>query len=288
MVENPYRPEVSSAVVAPRAAGVGHYENFPVASLLLPARLRPPVQAIYRFARTADDIADEGGAPDAARLAGLDALRRHLRTIESGGDPDDRIMRELANTIRAWRLPIEPFHHLLDAFAQDVIVRRYATIGELMRYCARSADPVGRLMLMLYGAAEAGNLAWSDSICSGLQIANFLQDVGVDWGKGRVYIPREDLERFGVDEGAIAAGRADAAWRGLMRFETERTRAMLEAGKPLCGRIGGRIGLELRLVVEGGLRILDRIDRVDGDVFRRRPTLGRLDWLAMAGRALIW
>jgi phytoene synthase len=265
---------------------VDHYENFPVASVLMPARLRPAVVALYRFARSADDIADEGDAPAEARLASLAAYSRALRRIEAGEAPatdDDPealalVFCPLARAIRAHGLPTAPMHALLSAFSQDVATTRYADFASLRDYCARSADPVGELMLHLYGAAKPDNLAASSSICTGLQLVNFWQDVAVDWRKGRVYLPQEDLQRFGVSETDIAQGRVDDRWRALMEFEVARARALLHCGAPLARRLPGRVGWELRLVVLGGLRILQRIERAGYDVFRARPVLGPRDW----------
>ena len=263
--------------------GVGHYENFPVASLLMPARLRPAVRAIYRFARTADDIADEGDAAPARRLAELAELQAVLDRIDSGGDggwPD------LAAAVRAHALPTAPLRDLLSAFAQDVTVKRYATYDTLLDYCRRSANPVGRLLLALFRVDDPPAAEWSDRICTGLQLANFWQDVAVDWAKGRLYLPQEELARFAVAESAVDAGGRDPHWRELMRAQTDRARRMLESGAPLTRRLPGRIGWELRLVIQGGLRILERIDRADGDVFRRRPRLRASDWMLMAARSL--
>lgn len=263
--------------------GVGHYENFPVASLLLPRRLRAPVRAIYRFARTADDIADEGDASAALRLQQLADLAGELDAIEQGrpsGWPD------LAKAVHEHHLPVDLLRDLLSAFSQDVTVQRYAHYADLLDYCRRSANPVGRLMLALFRRSEPALLAQSDAICSGLQLVNFWQDVAVDWLKGRIYLPQSELKRFGVSETAIAEGRADGAWRDLLRAQTAEATRLLNTGAPLAGALGGRIGVELRLVVEGGLRIAERIDAVDGDVFRFRPALGPLDWIVMAARAL--
>ena len=263
--------------------GVGHYENFPVASWLMPARLRPAVRAIYRFARTADDVADEGDVPPATRLAELSRLLSVVDAIESGSDggwPD------LAAAVRAHSLPLPAFRALLSAFAQDVTVSRYADYATLLDYCRRSADPVGRLLLALYRVEDATALACADSICSGLQLANFWQDVAIDWRKGRVYLPQRELARFGLSEEVIGAGGADPRWSALMLEQTARARAMLESGAPLAHRLPGRVGWELRLVIQGGLRILERIDRVGGDVFNRRPQLRAPDWLRMSARAL--
>jgi phytoene synthase len=265
---------------------VDHYENFPVASLLLPRRLREPVEAIYAFARSADDIADEGDAPAVLRLARLNDYRRELHLIEQGGTPQDPMFARLAENIRCSGLPIQLFRDLLDAFQQDVGKTRYADFAEVMDYCRRSANPVGRLLLCLYRAETADNLRCSDAICSSLQLINFWQDVAIDWRKERIYLPGEDLARFGVDEAQIAAGRVDAAWVALMRFEVERARAMMLDGAPLARRLPGRMGWELRLIVQGGLRILERIGRSGFDVFRHRPVLGATDWPILAWRAV--
>lgn len=262
---------------------VGHYENFPVASWLMPARLRPAVRAIYRFARTADDIADEGDAPAHARLAALADLNAVLDRIGSGADggwPD------LAAAVRGHALPLAPFRALLSAFAQDVTVHRYADYEALLDYCRRSANPVGRLLLALYRIDEPSALQWSDEICTGLQLANFWQDVAVDWTKGRVYLPQQELARFGLSEAVIAARGANPHWPALMQAQTAIARRMLDSGAPLASLIPGRAGWELRLVLQGGLRILDRIDRVRGDVFGRRPQLRPPDWLWMTVRSL--
>ena len=266
---------------------VEHYENFPVASLLLPKHLRQPIEAIYRFARSADDIADEGDATPAARLAGLADYGRQLDAIERGETPADPIFGPLATTIRERHLPIPLFRDLLDAFAQDVVKARYADFAELLDYCRRSANPVGRLLLHLVGRATPENLERSDAICSALQLANFWQDVAVDWKKDRVYLPQADLARFGISETQIAEGRWNAGWAALIDFQTDRTRAMMLAGAPLVRALPGRMGWEIRLTVQGGLRILERTRLVRGDVFRRRPVLGTADWLRMAVRALI-
>ncbi len=242
----------------------GHYENFPVASILVPARLRPAVLAIYRFARSADDIADEGDAPAAARLAVLARYGAALDAIGRGETPSFGPFPELAAAIRGHQLPLEPLHALLSAFAQDVTVKRYATYALLGDYCARSANPVGRLLLALYGAGTSADLAHSDAICTALQLANFWQDVAGDWQRGRVYLPAEDMARFGITEAAIDEARVDDAWRELMRFQTERTRALLESGRPLVRALPHRLALELAGVLAGGHWVLDAIDAAPG------------------------
>jgi len=267
---------------------VEHYENFPVASWLLPPALRPPVEAIYAFARNADDFADEGDRSDAERIALLDGYSRNLERIARRERPDDPVFSRLHDAIVAHDLPIALFHDLLDAFRQDVVKKRYATFDELMDYCRRSADPVGRLLLALFRRDDPANLRDSDAICSSLQLINHWQDIAVDWGKGRVYLPQEDLARFGVPESQIAAGRVDARWQDLVRFQSQRARAMMRAGAPLGTRLPGRIGLEIRAIASGGLRILDKIDAVDGDVFRHRPVLVLGDWIRIGWRAALW
>lgn len=262
---------------------VGHYENFPVASWLMPAHLRPAVRAIYRFARTADDVADEGDAHETARLAELARLGQSIDHIERGGDggwPD------LAAAVRAHSLPLDPLRALLSAFAQDVTVHRYPDYDALLDYCRRSANPIGRLMLALHRIEEPAALRWSDQICTGLQLTNFWQDVAVDWLKGRVYLPQSELLRHGLSDAAVANRGRHPDWRALMTAQTSMARRMLASGVPLAHRLPGRVGWELRLVIQGGLRILERIDAVDGDVFSLRPRLQAADWLKMTARAL--
>ena len=265
---------------------IGHYENFPVASVLLPASLRAPVAVIYRFARTADDFADEGNLPPEERLARLDEFRDGLRRIESGGPPTTPLFDDLARAVHTHALPLSLFYDLLDAFAQDVVKHRYASFAEVLDYCRRSANPVGRLLLVLFRAATPENLRDSDAICSGLQLVNFWQDIALDYAKGRVYLPQDEMARFGVTEEHIAQARCDAAWRELLAFEVGRARAMLESGAALGRRLEGRIGLEIRATVHGGLRILEKLAVAEGDIFRRRPVLEWFDWPVLLARAV--
>lgn len=265
---------------------VGHYENFPVGSLMLPRRLRRPVHAIYAFARTADDIADEGDAAPQQRLAALAALQAELERIGAGREAETPLMRRLADeAVRPFALPLGLFSDLLSAFSQDVVKTRYAHFGELADYARRSANPVGRLLLHLYGQTDPRSLAQSDGICTALQLINFWQDVAVDWQKGRVYLPQDDLARFGVGEDDLAAGNCTAAFRRLMAFECGRARRMLYAGAPLGRTLPGRIGFELRMVVAGADRIVGKLEAADYDVFRKRPVLHKSDALGIFWQA---
>jgi squalene synthase HpnC len=248
--------------------------------------MRAPIEAIYGFARTADDIADEGDASDAERLRGLDAYLRALDDIEAGRAPEERFAR-IAHAVRAYGLPIALLRDLIDAFKQDVVKKRYADFAELMDYSRRSANPVGRLVLHLFARTDPQSLAQSDSICSALQFINFWQDVAIDWTKDRVYIPQDDLARFGVREDDIARQKADGRWPQLMAFECTRARQMLAAGAPLGNSLPGRMGLEIRATIAGGAAILDKIDAARGDVFARRPTLGKLDWIKILGKVAL-
>ena len=271
---------------------VDHYENFPVASVLLPSRLREPVEAIYAFARSADDVADEGDATPVARLARLHDYRQALELCARGAAVGDAslapMFERLGRAIQAHALPVQLLRDLLDAFTQDVGKTRYRDFAELKDYCRRSADPVGRLMLCLYDAATPENLRRSDAVCTSLQLINFCQDVALDWQKQRIYLPQDDMARFGVSEDDIAAGRCDERWRALMDFELQRARAMMLDGAPLARALPGRIGWELRLIVLGGLRIVEAIEAAAYDVFRHRPTLDKTDWLRLGWRALTY
>lgn len=260
---------------------VDHYENFPVASILLPKRLRKPVAVIYHFARAADDIADEGDLPDAERLRQLDAFRTELARIDANEIPLTPQFSSLAVEIQRYALPLQPFHDLLDAFSQDVVKKRYANFDELLDYCRCSANPVGTLLLHLYEEATPRNIAYSDAICTSLQLINFWQDVAKDYAIGRIYLPLDDLKQYGVSEVQITQGISDANWRALMRFQADRARTMMLQGAPLGTILTGRIGLEMRMIIAGGLRILDKLETADYDMFRRRPVLRPFDWVIM-------
>lgn len=264
---------------------VAHYENFPVASILMPRRLRKPVAAIYHFAREADDIADEGDLPDDERLKKLDEFRAELTRIAAHEIPITPLFQHLAVVIAEQQLPMQPFHDLLDAFSQDVVQKRYANYEELLDYCRRSANPVGTLMLHLYEEATPVNIAYSDAICTALQLINFWQDVAKDDAIARIYLPLDEMEKFGVSEKNIAEKTCDDAWRTLMKFQVDRTRTLMLQGAPLGSILTGRIGLEMRMIIQGGLRILKKIETVDYDVFNKRPVLRPIDWVIMLAKS---
>lgn len=264
-----------------------HYENFPVASRLLPARMRRPVSAIYAFARTADDLADEGDAPPEARLAALDDYGARLDAAVSGRPDADPVFVALADAIPRHGLPPGLFHDLLHAFRMDVTKKRFADFGEVMGYCRYSANPVGRLLLHVSGDAEERNLAYSDAICSALQLINFLQDLTQDYDENdRIYLPEDEMRRFGVGEAHIRERVNDFAMRSLIDKQVRRTRGLLEAGAPLGLRLRGRFGFEIRTIVMGGSRVLQHLHENREDVFAR-PRLGPRDWLWMFGRAAL-
>ena len=263
-----------------------HYENFPVASMLLPPHLRPAVQTIYAFARSADDFADEGDASPAERLQALQQYEQELDGIAAGQVSTQPLFQALAAVMTQYQLPLSALRDLLNAFKQDVTTTRYADYASLLDYCRRSANPVGCLMLNLYGAAHPKNLLDSNAICSALQLINFWQDVAIDIKKQRIYIPLEDLQHFGLDERACSGPAKDPAWQALMLFQTRRAHALMLSGSGLAKRLPGRIGWELRLVVQGGLRIIEKIEAVDGDVFQRRPKIVATDWPLLLWRAL--
>jgi squalene synthase HpnC len=283
------RPMAPRPAMDNRLVPVDHYENFPVASLLCPPRLRPAIEAIYAFARTADDIADEGDASPADRLASLAAYRDDLSAVASrrpasGCWPD--VFVPLAAVIERQRLPIELLAALLDAFKQDVTTTRYADRASLLDYCRRSANPVGRLLLHLYGIGSADSLARSDAICTALQLANFWQDLGRDTSRGRLYVPEADCRRHAVEPADLLAGRDGANVRALVGDVVGWSRGLMRFGAPLVHTIPGRAGWELRFVVQGGLRILDRIDRMNGATLHERPKLGWADAAPIIWRAL--
>jgi squalene synthase HpnC len=276
-----------------------HYENFPVASLLLPKSMRPHVAAVYAFARAADDFADEGDRAVGDRLRLLDRWRRRLLEAVAGntstvqeppqpGEPPhtQQIFLALGVTIRRLQLPPDLFEDLLDAFRQDVTVTRYDTWAMLLDYCRRSANPVGRLVLRIGGHAARDLDGWADAICTALQLTNFWQDVRSDYARGRIYLPLDEMRAHGADEAALAAGRITPGWRDAIAAAVGRTRALFGDGQPLCDRVGGRLGYEIRVTWLGGMRILDRLEASHYDVFGHRPTIGAADVPYLAAAAL--
>ena len=279
----------------PTASPVTHYENFPVASLLCPPALRQPIAAIYAFARTADDIADEGDAPGGQRLADLAAYRADLAAIAAGAPPSPRwatpVFLPLAAVLRSHQLPVPLLDDLLSAFAQDVAKTEagagYADRAELLDYCRRSANPVGRLLLHLYGVGDDEQaLAQSDAICTALQLINFWQDLSVDIPRGRHYLPGADCAAHQVRAQDLQALRSTPETAALIADCAAWARATMVSGAPLVHRLPGRAGWELRLVVQGGLRILDKVDALRGASLHTRPRLRPWDWGVMLARAL--
>ena len=280
----------------------GHYENFPVASRLLPAPMRPHIAAIYAFARAADDFADEPGLESRERLQRLDdwsarleaaagIARRDAARAAPGTavhEGDDLVFAALANTIRVHRLPPSLLADLVSAFRQDVTTKRYATWEDVLDYCRRSANPVGRLVLRVAGYDDPALDRASDAVCTALQLTNFWQDLGRDWAIGRVYVPAADRETAGASERDLAAGRMTPAWQRVMAQMTARTRALFAEGRPVCDGVRGRLRWELRLTWLGGSRILDKLEHVGFDVFRHRPTLGKQDLPGLVRDAVLW
>ena len=267
---------------------VDHYENFPVASVLCPPALRPAVAAIYHFARTADDIADEGQASTSERLADLAAYRKDLEHALAGGPPSPRwpgVFKAVALQSQRFGLPPQLLHDLLDAFVQDASNPVYADRTQLLDYCRRSANPVGRLLLHLYGIQDAVSLRQSDAICSALQLINFWQDLSVDGPRGRHYVCASDQQAHGVTQAELAACQDGPRARALVRDLVQWADTLMRQGQPLALRVPGRAGWELRLVVQGGLAILEKIRAMDHAVLLARPTLGPLDMPRLLWRA---
>jgi squalene synthase HpnC len=293
-----------------------HYENFPVASRLLPSRLRPHVAAVYAFARTADDIADEPGLETSERLRLLAEYRERLighaaptsATASRLSPPDSRlstsasrlstpdsrlptpdvIFPALFDTIEKFELPESLFTDLLSAFEQDVTVTRYATWDHVLDYCRRSADPVGRIVLRLSGYRTDGLDHASDAVCTALQLTNFWQDLAVDWSRGRLYVPEEIWRAHGADPRDLDRGAWTPAWRAALEDCGRRTRALFDRGRAVCDGVGGRLRYELRATWLGGTRILERLEQHHFDVFASRPSLGATDGMVIACRALAW
>ena len=254
-----------------------HYENFPVASRLLPKHLRRPIAVIYAFARRADDFADEGNLSNEERIAALSDFSEKLDLIEEGKDVKDTTFIALADVIKQHQLPISLFHDLLTAFKMDVTKERYVNFGEVMEYCRYSANPVGRLLLHLNKETSSKSLGYSDAISSALQLTNFLQDISQDLEESnRIYIPQDEMEKYGVSEEDILNKNTNDASRKLIAFQIARTARLMQSGAPLGKVLKGRMGLELRMTIMGGSRILYKLNQQYDDVFSR-PRLSKWD-----------
>jgi len=292
----PDRPELlSRAYAACEAMARAHYENFPVASRLLPRPMRPHVAAVYAYARVADDLADEGAAPPAERLVQLNAWQRRLhaavaveRSDTAPHEHEDLIVVALAHSIRLLDLPIALFDDLLSAFAQDTMTTRYASWDDVLDYCRRSANPVGRLVLRIAGYRDATLDQSSDALCTALQLTNFWQDFGRDWRAGRLYVPREVVAACGADEAELNGSALTAPWRAALGRCIAETARQFRAGRAVCDGVRGRLRYELRFTWLGGARTLERVERTGSALLTNRPTLGARDVPVLLWRAARW
>lgn len=268
-----------------------HYENFPVASIALPKHLRHPVALIYNFARQADDIADEGHYKPEHRLAMLEGYRKQLDIIKEKGKSNSIFFIEFGEMIHRESLPLTPFYDLLNAFSQDVTKTHYANFDEVLDYCELSANPIGTLLLHLFGKATPENMVYSNNVCTALQLINFYQDVAIDYDstfhKKRIYLCQDEMQQFHVTEAQIASQHVNLHWEQFMMFNIERAEAILKAGKPLEQVLPGRMGLEMRMIIGGGEQIIYKLKKVRGDVFKHRPTLKAWDWPLILLKALL-
>ncbi|MCC7005833.1 MAG: squalene synthase HpnC [Ottowia sp.] len=281
----------------PTFTSVSHAENFPVASLFIAPKLRAPIAAIYCFARNADDFADEGDHCAETRLTALAEYHQGLDRIAQGLPANTPLFEALNQVIRIHQLALAPFYDLLHAFRRDIFVKRYRDNAALLNYCRYSANPIGQLILALHGLANEQTVQWSNAICTGLQLANFCQDVALDWRMGRIYLPQDELYAAGITPDNLPQAELSAAWRTLMNQQITRARTLLHTGRPLVfalkaiGKnaiqkdyLAKRLSWELRLTIEGGLRILERIEQCHYRVFTQRPTLNFRDWLIIIAR----
>jgi squalene synthase HpnC len=285
-------PELAGAYAYCERLARSHYENFPVASYLLPAGMRPHVAAIYAFARLADDLADEGSRPDAARIDDLFKWGARLDDAIGSGSPGDgphgEVFVALQHSIPACQLPLQLFHDLLSAFRQDVIVKRYETWEDLQDYCRRSANPVGRLVLRVAGHRDDDLDEASDAVCTALQLTNFWQDLRVDWDKGRIYLPASVWRATGATEEGLDADRLPDEWRSAILDAVEFTRRLFIRGRPVCDGVEGRLKYELRATWLGGMRILDKLEAARFDPYTQRPKLSWTDVPLIVWRTATW
>ena len=265
-----------------------HYENFPVASFLLPRAWRPHIAAIYAFARTADDFADQPHRSPEERLGLLDEWRVNLHRAARGEEQLDPVFVAVGDTMRRYALPLQPFDDLLSAFEQDVRVHRYETWEAVLDYCRRSANPIGRLVLRIAGVRSPAAEGASDALCTGLQLANFWQDFGVDWRAGRLYVPRQQIAASGASERDLEQAELAREWKSAIRACVARTRSFFDAGRPVADAVSGRLRFELRATWLGGMRILQKIEGLDYDTLHSRPTLGARDAAAILPAMILW
>lgn len=263
-----------------------HYENFPVASRFIPRDKRKHVAAVYAFARTADDFADEPGLTQENRLQEIQDWETRLSECYRG-TASHPVFVALGNTVSQFQIPQQLFQNLLAAFRSDVTVRRYESFEDVLAYCRNSANPVGRLVLLLFGYKGEEMMGWSDKICTALQLTNFWQDLSIDLDKDRIYIPLEDLRRFNIEILQLQGRQFSPSFRNLMDFEVQRTQNLFEQGKPLLAHVGRDLSLEMKLTWHGGTHILKKIHRLDYDVLHHRPTLSFFDKISLLFRALI-
>ncbi|HEX6511749.1 MAG TPA: squalene synthase HpnC [Chloroflexota bacterium] len=268
-----------------RGLARSHYENFLVVSWLLPRRLHQDMFNLYAYCRCVDDLGDEA---EGDRLALLDDWERQLHACFSGSSVQHPVFVALGKTIRDYDLPIDPFRRLIQANRQDQLVSRYETYDDVVDYCTYSANPVGRLVLMLFGYRDEERFALSDATCTALQLANFWQDVARDYRAGRVYIPLGDMRHFGCTETQLASGMIDAGWRALMKFEVERTRELFHTGEKLLPRVDRRLQVDLRMFTLGGVEILNRIEARNYDVLSCRPTVSHWRQVALLAKAVVY
>jgi squalene synthase HpnC len=292
---SPWPEPLARAYATCERLAQSHYENFPVASRLLPGRMRPHIAAVYAFARGADDIADEGAASAAERQQRLQAWQRRLHQAaaadHSGAAPrrdEDLVFVALGHTIRSLELPVSLFDDLLSAFGQDTMTTRYASWSDVLDYCRRSANPVGRLVLRIAGYRDDALERSSDALCTALQLTNFWQDFGRDWRAGRLYVPRDVLSAAGAREEQLGGPLLPPEWTRALRTCVEVTAAQYDEGRRVCDATRGRLRYELRLTWLGGRRILDRVDEVRGRLLQHRPVLGPADVPALAWRFSTW
>ncbi len=261
-----------------------HYENFPVASLVVPAPLRPYICAVYAFSRVADDFADEAEF-EGSRMERLNEWEGLLKNIFLQ-EPKHPIFIALKATIEKFNIPVVLFENLIKAFKMDVMISRYDTFDQVLHYCRHSANPVGRIILHIFGYPAPRFMDYSDNICTALQLANFWQDIAIDLEKNRIYLPKEDFVRFQYSETELMTKTFNENFKRLLSFQVERTQELFDAGKPLGGKIPGRLGLELRLTWLGGNAILKKIRQNDWDIFKRRPKLKKRDYWSLFWNAL--